>query len=627
MVKVTIPKIQNTHDSEARNIINETIDVVNKVPNLDKLSDDAVGKINTYVNNIESVGSLLANKGVAYPLKNEKKDGVIHSFDEEVKNVILDAKVFNPTPGKVYSIREVLNGAVAGGVPGYGISIDEYDEDTFYTNSEQSRKRIISSRLEGSIPKPTENIQTIEVTVENTRFVVTVDFSAMSLNALYVTGVASPKAEGNIIHPNNYVYSMPNQLELPERNKGIVYPLHNVKRDNKMHPVSSDIKNVVLDAKVIGAEEGKVYAISYISNGAFDSYGFYIDEFDESKFSTDSSISKRRLVDIGEQPFDDPNGGVVTRVAQGNNGTKFVITLDYSEISGTSLNNQNTGNIHGYGLIIDKSNYIYRIQGNSENEVRKPLKVLMVGNSYARNVTAYIHNIAASANVDCIFGVLYRAGESLQGHWEQASGDLSSYTYYKRVSDSGYASNTTTNNVSISTAFADEDWDIVTYQQAPSPARDYSSYQPYLNNLINYVEGLAGEKELEHAIHMTWSHARSLDNSGTMYTDIVDAYAQSMNAEKIGSLIPMATVVENARTNEYLNAVDDELTSDGYHLGNFGEYLGGLGLFESLLAGRFKKDIFSDVTFVPTSGDKHLAYLGKLSVKNAVMIPFRETEI
>ena len=624
---MTIPKIQNTHDSEARNIINETIDVVNKVPNLDKLSDDAVGKINSYVNDIESVGTLLANKGVAYPLKNEKKDGVVHPFDEEVKNVILDAKVFNPTPGKVYSIREVLNGAVAGGVPGYGISIDEYDEDTFYTNSEQSRKRIISARLEGSVQKPTESVQTIEVTVENTRFVVTVDFSAISLNALYVTGVASPKAEGNIIHPNNYVYSMTNQLELPERNKGIVYPLHNVKRDNKMHPVSSVIKNVVLDAKVIGAEEGKVYAISYISNGAFDSYGFYIDEFDESKFSTDSSISKRRLVDIGEQPFDDPNGGVVTRVAQGNNGTKFVITLDYSEISGTSLNNQNAGNIHGYGLIIDKSNYIYRIQRNSENEVRKPLKVLMVGNSYARNVTAYIHNIAASANVDCIFGVLYRAGESLQGHWEQASGDLSSYTYYKRVSDSGYASNTTTNNVSISTAFADEDWDIVTYQQAPSPARDYSSYQPYLNNLINYVEGLADGKELEHAIHMTWSHARSLDNSGTMYTDIVDAYAQAMNAEEIGSLIPMATVVENARTNKYLNAVDDELTSDGYHLGNFGEYLGGLGLFESLLAGRFNKDIFSDVTFVPTSGDKHLAYLGKLSVKNAVMTPFRETEI
>ncbi|WP_213810455.1 DUF4886 domain-containing protein [Jeotgalicoccus sp. WY2] len=126
---------------------------------------------------------------------------------------------------------------------------------------------------------------------------------------------------------------------------------------------------------------------------------------------------------------------------------------------------------------------------------------------------------------------------------------------------------------------------------------------------------------------MTWSHAKSLDNSGTMYTDIVDAYAQSMNAEKINSLIPMATVVENARTNKYLNAVDDELTSDGYRLSDCGEYLGGLGLFESLLAGRFKKEIFSDVTFISTSGDKHLAYLGKLSVKNTVMNTFRKTEI
>lgn len=258
----------------------------------------------------------------------------------------------------------------------------------------------------------------------------------------------------------------------------------------------------------------------------------------------------------------------------------------------------------------------------------KVYKILMVGNSFALDVTSYLHNIAASAGVDIVIGILYRDGEGLASHYDNAINKTNTYTYYKRVSSAGTATNNTTYSVEFDTAVTDEEWDLITFQQRSGHSEDYTSYQPYLNDLKTYIEGLATNTDVEFAIHQTWAYATSRrTNQVGMYNAVNDAYQQAMNDADIGILIPSGTAIQSARANSYLVEIDDELTNDGIHLGELGDYITGLTMFESLLAGRYKKDLFSDVKYAPNDVTKFHVYLSKVVAKNAVSHPFKITEI
>lgn len=266
---------------------------------------------------------------------------------------------------------------------------------------------------------------------------------------------------------------------------------------------------------------------------------------------------------------------------------------------------------------------------NDESE-DETLKILMIGNSFSDSIVNHLRYICASAKVNVIVGTLFRSGESLQGHWEQISLG-GTYTYYKHTSLNGAYGKSASSKPTLLQALSYENWDYVFYQQSSALSNSYSSFNPYLPNLIQYVKDNTSNNKLKHGLHMTWAYASNyLVNNGTtqtqMHEGIVNAYKSAMKDNVLDLVIPSGTAIQNARTNTELQALNNDLTTDSMHLGPAGEIIGAMVFFESLLANKYKKDIFTDVTYT-VSGYEYYMYLAKIAAKNASINPFKVTNI
>jgi Domain of unknown function (DUF4886) len=326
-----------------------------------------------------------------------------------------------------------------------------------------------------------------------------------------------------------------------------------------------------------------------------------------------------------------------------NNCTHFAINIKLPNANPTSPTVSEFASADGLSVIGFIPSYENKTLLTQFNELKRvvetgapttgPLKILMIGNSFSVDAATYLYDIVSSAGLDVIIGVLYRGGEDLQGQWEQITSNLESYIYYKWTAQ-GYNSTPTT---SVQEAVIDERWDIITLQQSSDFSGMYETFQPYLNNIINYIKGIATNAAVKFGLHMTWAYATDSthaafpnynNNQLTMYNAIVGAYLQAMEETNIDILLPTGTAIQNARNNTYLQTVGQELTRDGYHMDyGIGRYITALVLFEVLFAGRNKTDIFTNVDFVPgNGGTKFLVYLSKLAAKHAVLNPFKITQ-
>ena len=279
-------------------------------------------------------------------------------------------------------------------------------------------------------------------------------------------------------------------------------------------------------------------------------------------------------------------------------------------------------------------NEVKEIIRNIENVNPGPqtLKVLMVGNSFSEDVSNYIHLISNSVNIDVIFGNLHVAGETLQGHLNHINTNANVYNYHKRTSLNGVVNHTTTENATFLNSLRDESWDVIVYQQASHFSGMYSTFTPYLTSIIQFVNANKLNPNSKNALHMTWAYPVNSSHGGfanynnnqiTMYNAIVNAYLQAMREHDIDILIPTGTAVQNARTINYLQLQNNDMASDDFHLGEIGDFIGGLTLFEALIASKYNKDIFEDVNYTVES--KFLSYLSKVAVKNAIQNPFKVT--
>lgn len=270
-----------------------------------------------------------------------------------------------------------------------------------------------------------------------------------------------------------------------------------------------------------------------------------------------------------------------------------------------------------------------RYAGQSDADSKlTPLKILMVGNSFAHNVSEEAIKILARTGIDATISVVYKPSESLEGLHENTITNAKIYSYYERTSLNGSFNTIKKDDYSLLDCLSEhDDWDIITFQQRSVLSPDYSSYQPYLNELISYAKSNV-PNSFEVGILQTWADATSrTPNQMEMYNGLVDAYDQAMRDEDIGIIFPVGTAIQNARSNNVLNAVDDELTEDGYHLGALGKQIAGLTIFESLFSGRYKKDLFNDVYSTPVNTTNYQNYYAKLAARNAVLKPNKLSEL
>ena len=116
------------------------------------------------------------------------------------------------------------------------------------------------------------------------------------------------------------------------------------------------------------------------------------------------------------------------------------------------------------------------------------VRVLSIGNSFSRDAFSYvpfvIEELVPGAEVD--FGILYIGGCSLQRHYENLVGVKPAYEFDFYTTRNGYW--TLERNYSIQKGVSLQDWDIVIFQQQSAASRYYDTYQPYLNELLDYLQ-------------------------------------------------------------------------------------------------------------------------------------------
>ncbi len=172
------------------------------------------------------------------------------------------------------------------------------------------------------------------------------------------------------------------------------------------------------------------------------------------------------------------------------------------------------------------------------------LKILSIGNSFSRDATCYVHQIAKSSGVDLLSVNLYIGGCSLEQHWQNVLQNAPAY----QVDINGEE---TEKHSSIESALKSQKWDYVTLQQVSNLSTDYSTYQPYLGNLVEFVKKHAPGAEI--VIHQTWAYEEGSERlyeiagykkQELMFRDLEAAYLKA--AEFLGGarIIPCGWVFQ-----------------------------------------------------------------------------------
>lgn len=255
----------------------------------------------------------------------------------------------------------------------------------------------------------------------------------------------------------------------------------------------------------------------------------------------------------------------------------------------------------------------------------KSVKILAIGNSFSIDATTFMYDLFKAAGVeDVIVGNAHISGCSIEKHYQMAQSGEQAYSYTK------YTANGKENkDSSLFELITDEEWDIITLQQASQYSGIPETYAD-LSSLISYVLDNCTNLFVDLKFHMTWAYEQSTNHGGfknydrdqmTMYKAIANTVQEVvLKHSEITGIIPSGTAIQNLRTS-YLG---DTLTRDGYHLSNdIGRYTAGL-TWVSYITGVSPDEI----SWVPPSHGNINEDLPPIreAVKNAISTPFDVTE-
>ena len=192
--------------------------------------------------------------------------------------------------------------------------------------------------------------------------------------------------------------------------------------------------------------------------------------------------------------------------------------------------------------------------------------MLAIGNSFSQDaVEQYLYELAAAQGDSLIIGNAYIAGCSIDRHYDNLLTGKADYEYRKVVR--GIRSNK--KKVDLKTIIRDEQWDIISLQQASH----FSGLPKTYANLAQFkrlVQSYTTNLHVEFVWHMTWAYADDFqsknflpyDNSQhKMYTAIVSTIQNVLPAIGNPRVIPSGTAIQLARYR-----LGDTLNRDGYHL-------------------------------------------------------------
>lgn len=211
-------------------------------------------------------------------------------------------------------------------------------------------------------------------------------------------------------------------------------------------------------------------------------------------------------------------------------------------------------------------------------EATTVLKILAIGNSFSSDaVDQNLYELFQAAGYTVVIGDIHATGSSLEDHWNRASSREAAYDYTKIVG----GKSSVREKVVLDEILADEDWTVVTLQQASSGSDKYETYLPFAKDLKDY---LAARTRAEVYWHQTWSYGNSafeneVDRTQqSMYEAIAKASRKVVEEVGLAGVIPTGTAVQNAR-----GKAGDVFNRDYLHLQeDHGRYLAACTWFEAL---------------------------------------------
>lgn len=208
-------------------------------------------------------------------------------------------------------------------------------------------------------------------------------------------------------------------------------------------------------------------------------------------------------------------------------------------------------------------------QGKRLGDELYTLKILSIGNSFSRDSLSYVPIIMAQMGLKVEIGILYHSSCSLQMHWEnRATANYYTFDYFKQ-SEGKWKQES---NKSLSCGLGFDDWDVVLFQQNSGNAYDYSTVQPYLNDLINLVAASLPRVTFGWMITHAWATGYSGYSSRNMtqaeYVEGTKDVAKSvMENTACQLLLPYGVAIDLARKDSTLSAIGDDLCyTDKVHL-------------------------------------------------------------
>lgn len=194
------------------------------------------------------------------------------------------------------------------------------------------------------------------------------------------------------------------------------------------------------------------------------------------------------------------------------------------------------------------------------------VRFLTFGNSAALDAFAYVpailQELMPDANINIGFG--YKGGGSLAQNWDYIDSDQEKFTYYYYESANGPAWQSKAYDRSFSRCLEYMDWDYIAFHQTSEYAPVYSTYQPYLDNIVAKVKKDAPQSTPVWILTHSFADGYSADfpKSDVMYTSIASAAQSVANNAAVKSVIPSGTAIQNAR-NTTLNSLGEYVSTDG----------------------------------------------------------------
>lgn len=217
------------------------------------------------------------------------------------------------------------------------------------------------------------------------------------------------------------------------------------------------------------------------------------------------------------------------------------------------------------------------------------MKLLSIGNSFSTDAQKWLHQIAKSCGDDLYAANLYIGGCSLEMHWENFNNKEPRYDYE--------INGECLRKISLIDGLKAEEWDVITFQQVSHLSGDYSTYQPFLDNLYAEVKKICPDAKFY--IQQTWAYEKDTNHPGfanyensqaIMHEMVARTYKKA--AEHIGAdVIPTGEAIDYLRKSipefDYGNG-GMSLCRDTFHLSyTYGRYAAGLVWYNTL----FEKDV------------------------------------